>query len=145
MQTLREALKQANLVETTKPARVKEITPTIKQNYLYRKALMGMKGIPEDISKKLSPEQIREIEQTNRRVQRMLNIWKQELCIQCTNNLFTSLFPDTEFTKVLVKKYSSTSTNCFNTLDFKQLGIQKHVIIQKLIEHGYLPQNFYEL
>lgn len=116
-----------------------------QQNYLYRKAIMGMKGVPNDLRLKLSHEQVREIEREARKVQKFLNLWKQELTISKSNALFQQLFPNTEFTRQLVEKYSKPSPKFCNTLEFEQLGVNKPMIIAKLIENKYLPNHFYEI
>lgn len=118
---------------------------SVKQNYLYRKAMLGVKGIPKDLQKHLSHEQQLEIDRMARQVQRALNIWKQEICIAKTNNLFTRFFPKTDFTKALIGKFNIPDPKFFNTLDWKELRIDKLMIAKKLIEIGYLPQNFNEL
>lgn len=115
------------------------------QNYLYRKLIMGVNGIPKNLHDNLSCEHKKEIEKRASKVQKLLNLWKQELCIKKTNNLFESLFPNTEFTKQLTQKFNIPYLGYTNTLDFKVLGITKQNIIKKLIENGYLPTNFYEL
>jgi hypothetical protein len=115
------------------------------QNYLYRKAIMGLKGIPPNLINKLSYEQKRDIERLAKKVQRILNIWKQEICINRTNTIFKELFPNTLFTNTLINDFSKPDIKYFNTLDFKVLGIKKEDIIAKLIENHCLPLNFYEL
>ena len=115
------------------------------QNYLYRKAIMGLNGIPEDLVHNMADEHKREICNLARKVQRFLNIWKQEICIEKTNNLFLELFGNTDFTKDLIEDHSMPYPKYFNTLDFKVLGITKEVIIEKLIKEEYLSSNFHDL
>jgi len=147
METVRVKLKGTQSL----PAQIKpkEVTPQIiftpKQNYLYRKAILGVKGIPRDLQNHLSEEQKYEIDKESRKVQKFLNIWKQEVCIEYTNKLFTTFFPNTDFTKALVNRFGNPDPKTFNTLDWKDLKISKLLIAQKLIKCGYLPPNFYQL
>lgn len=146
METVSSTLRRTSTVPEVKP---KEIVPEIifnrKQNYLYRKAIIGVKGIPKGLLVHLSEEDKYEIDRFSRKVQRFLNIWKQEICIECTNNLFKKYFPNTNFTKSLISKFNNPDPKYFNTLDWKELGISKLLIADKLIQNGYLPENFYEL
>jgi hypothetical protein len=146
METVRTVLKSKQALPEVKP---KQVTPQIKftqkQNYLYLKAILGVKGISQELQQHLSEEQKFEIDKEARKVQKFLNVWKQELCIERTNNLFKRFFPNTLFTKTLTDKFSNPDPKFFNTLNWKELGISKPVIAQKLIENGYLPQNFYQL
>lgn len=116
-----------------------------RQNYLYRKAMRGLKGMSMVQLARLSDEQKSEIETNARRVQKFLNLWKQAVCIKITNKIFLELFPNNKFTMELIENFSTPFTGYFNTLDFKILGITKSDIIKQLIENNYLPQNFYEL
>ncbi len=146
METVRVRLKTTQSIPEVKLKEVKpQIKFTQKQNYLYLKAMLGVKGISKDLQQHLSEEQKYEIEKECRKVQRFLNIWKQELCIEYTNKLFLTFFPKTLFTQVLVSRYSNPDPKTFNTMDWKELKITKPLIAQKLVEKGYLPQNFYQL
>ena len=146
METVRVKLQGTHSLPEIKQ---KEVKPQIKfnqkQNYLYLKAILGVKGISQDLQNHLSEEQKYEIEKECRKVQKFLNIWKQEVCIEYTNRLFTTYFPKTAFTQALISKFGNPDPKTFNTLDWKELGISKPMIAQKLIENGYLPQNFYQL
>lgn len=146
MQTLRTVLKASKALPEIKP---KQVTPQFKlnqkQNYLYLKAILGVKGIPKDLIEHLSEEQKYEIDKEARKVQKFLNIWKQELCIDYTNKLFLKYFPNTMFTKDLITKFNKPDPKSFNTLNWKELGVSKAIIAKKLIENGFLPENFYQL
>lgn len=146
---MNQTLSKVKDLSTAPQLQPKQVEPqiffSVKQNYLYRKAMLGVKGVPKDLQEHLSQEQKLEIDSFARKVQRALNIWKQEICIARTNNLFTRFFPRTEFTKTLLGKFSNPDPKFFNVLDWKELGIDKPMIAKKLIENGYLPSNFNEL
>jgi hypothetical protein len=116
-----------------------------RQNYLYKKAMNGLKGVPYELINRLTYPDKKSIEKTTKKVQRLLNIWKQKICIEKTNCLFKELFPNTEFTQTLTEKFNNPDPGYFNTLDFKTVGITKEMIINELIKNGYLPVDYYKL
>jgi len=77
----------------------------------------------------------------HKQAQTMLNLWKQELTNAFTTRLLSSLFPKSALIAEL-NADNSTSTKYTNTLGFKDLGISKTDIINKLIQEKFLPANF---
>ena len=77
----------------------------------------------------------------HKQAQAMLNLWKQELTNTFTIKLLSSLFPKSALIAEL-NADNSTSTKYTNTLAFKDLGITKTDIINKLIQKNLLPANF---
>ena len=114
------------------------------QNFLYKRAVMGLKIYsPHELSS-MSEDKKKRILKTNRRVQRILNVYKQEATNAITNNLFKRLFPNSPITKAL-EQMTDTDDTFVNKLEFKALGISKKQVIDKLICEKVLPKNFYEL
>jgi len=113
------------------------------QNFLYNRALKGLSVYSEEELKTMSYDKRNRIRRVHKRAQHVLNIWKQEIVNKMTNNFFTDIFPDTEFTKMLTNKYGNTTDPRFiNTLSFKLLKISKVQIIDKLISERVLPRDF---
>jgi hypothetical protein len=77
----------------------------------------------------------------HKQAQTMLNLWKQELTYGFTSRLLSSLFPKSQLIAEL-NADNSTSSKYTNTLAFKDLGISKTDIINKLIQENFLPKNF---
>lgn len=77
----------------------------------------------------------------HKQAQVMLNLWKQELTNAITSKLLSSLFPKSTLIAEL-NADNSTSSKYINTLAFKDLGINKTDIINKLIQENFLPANF---
>ena len=77
----------------------------------------------------------------HKQAQAMLNLWKQELTNNFTSRLLSGLFPNSQLIKELASD-KSTSNKYTNTLAFKDLGISKTDIINKLIQENFLPKNF---
>jgi len=69
---------------------------------------------------------------------------KQRVTIEYTNNLFKRFFPKSAITIELIKN-SEVDINFKNTLNFKDLNIDKDQIIAIFIEEGVLPKNFLSL
>jgi len=59
-----------------------------------------------------------------------------------TNTLFTGMFPNNNITRDLVEG-SCVDPAFKNTIPFKDLGITKDQIVEKLMESGILPIDFY--
>jgi hypothetical protein len=109
--------------ELTKYSQVYERDPYSQvQNFLYKRAMMGLKM----------------------RTQKILNLWKQELTNDWTNQLLKVLFPKSPFITELVEG-SFVDPEFKNIMTFEDLGITKEKIIAKLHKEGILPPNFYSL
>lgn len=116
------------------------------QNFLYKRAIFGIKVYTEEQIKKMNHDKKRRIIKVHKRCQDILNIWKQELCNDFTNRIFETLFPVPEMSKFFyVTNRNMTDTDYMNTLNFKDMGISKKQIVDKLILEGVLPKDFYNL
>lgn len=116
------------------------------QNFLYKRAINGMKFYTRQEAYSMPAKKRMNIEKTQRKAQRVLNVYKQEICNEITNSLFLHLFPKSQFALDLVQKFGKDIDPEFvNTLEFKDLGVTKRQIANKLISERVLPRNFYEL
>lgn len=116
-----------------------------EQDRLYKMALGGVEALPEHEKKKLSDAEIKQIYRRYRTTQRILNLWKQDVCIKKTNGIFEKLFPNSNFTKLLVTRHNKTDVGYYNTMSLRDLGITKPMVIEKLISKKVLPKDFYKL
>ena len=114
------------------------------QNFLYKRALYGLKSLPAEEVEKMSKQKKIRISKVNRRAQRVLNEAKQKKVISITNKLFAEWFPDTKFTNFMLSNIE-TDNGFKNTLNFKDLNIDKHQIISIFIDEGILSSNFLSL
>lgn len=114
------------------------------QNYLYRRALYGLKAIPEDELNKICSAKKKRINNVYLRAQRVLNVYKHKVTKMLTDSLLTNLFPNSVIAKSLsnIEEFDAEE---LNTLAFKDLGIEKSDIVELFIEEGILPKNFKEL
>lgn len=116
------------------------------QNFLYKRVMFGLRVYsPEEVTK-MNFAKKKRIEKVHLRCQHVLNIWKQQLCNAYTNSIFQSLFPNTEMGKFFyVKHHDTVDPSFMNTLNFKDMGITKFQIVDKLLAEGVLPKDFYSL
>ena len=117
---------------------------TAYQNFLYKRALYGLKSLPQAEVDKMSKQKRIRITRVNRRAQRVLNEAKQRKVIAITNAMFSKWFPNTKFTKFMLGN-TDTDVKVRNTLNFKDLNIDKDEIIRIFIDEGILSKNFLSL
>lgn len=113
------------------------------QNYLYNRALRGLSMYSEKEVSEMEQKKRKKIEKNYKKVQKIINLLKQEITNHLANDLFIKIFPNTEFTKSLINYYGTTGDeNHINKIPFKLLGITKPLLITRLIEKKMLPKNF---
>lgn len=117
-----------------------------QQTFLYLRALNGLSVYkPEELAK-MGEGMKSWISKTQQRTHRTLNLWKQQIINELTNVIFDLHFPqNSKLKKTIDNDRDFVDLPKQNTLSFKDLGIKKSDIIQKLIEVDILPKNFYEL
>ena len=117
---------------------------SIYQNYLYKRALYGLDALTEQELATTCAKKKQRISNVFKRSQSVLNTYKQRATIEFTNEIFTSLFPNSKLTKELVT-LNDVDEKFKNTLTFKDLNIDKDKIITIFIAEGILPKNFLSL
>lgn len=116
-----------------------------EQSFLFNRALYGMTVYsPEEVSV-MHKEKRKRIIKVNQRCQEILNLWKQELVNEFTNSFLKSYFWHSKVTDWFLNHGTFTDPEFTNTLSFKELGVEKQDIINKLVDEGILPKNFFEL
>jgi hypothetical protein len=114
------------------------------QNHLYKRALYGMNAFTQEEISQMCSKKKHRINNVYSRAQLILNKFKQELTIQYTNLLFQKFFPKSPITEFLLAD-TETDEKFKNTLNFKDLGIDKDQIITIFMNEGILPKNFLSL
>ena len=94
--------------------------------------------------KTMSEAKKERVKKMQRRCQFVLNQWKQEMMISFSNSLFSHFFKNHPFLNPFWEQ-TEPDPKFVCTLDFKDLGIRKEQIVNKLIETGILPINFYQI
>lgn len=111
------------------------------QQKLFKHVMVGLELYTPQQLYAMNSSKKAKIFKRHKQAQMMLNLWKQELTNEFTNKLLGSLFPKSELIKHFAADYS-TSKNYVNTLTFKDLGISKEMLINKLIKENFLPKDF---
>lgn len=114
------------------------------QNYLYKRALYGLKGLPAEEIKTMCKAKKTRIHNVFLKAQRVINVYKQSKTNEFTNNFFMKLFPKSNIAKFLVDN-TLTDESYTNTLTFNDLDVTKEDLINLFIENKILPSNFYNL
>ena len=117
---------------------------TAYQNYLYKRALHGLKSLSKEEYSKICKHKKKRISRVYLRGQRIINRLKQESTNYYSNFIFKTLFPDAPLTDWLINN-SETDDKFKNTINLADLGISKDDLIEAFIKEGVLPHNFMSL
>jgi hypothetical protein len=115
------------------------------QNFLYKRALFGIKIYDKEFINTMHYSKIKRIKKVNRRTQMLINKLKQKKSNQkCL--ILLKIFHNSKLAKDLFStKKVEYDDNFINTLPLKSLNITKFDIIKMLIDEKVLPSNFYTL
>lgn len=115
-----------------------------KQQLLYRMALYGLAVYtPEEVAGLINQEKF-QIIKMQKRAQHVINVWKHDLTNEYIKKYFGKWFWNSDLAKEFTdEKYTDYSV--VNNLSFKDLGITKRMIAEKLMEKNILPLNFFTL
>ena len=114
------------------------------QNFLYHRAIYGLKMYEETELKVMSKQKKSRIFKVHKRAQQVINLMKHEVVMVRTNRLFTVLFPKSNLVEELLAE-QEPSLEVVNTSSFKDLNISKNDIVERFIKERILPPNFYQL
>ncbi len=112
-----------------------------KQQEMYNKLMIGLKLYTKEELYKMNSSKKNKIFKRSKQVQSMINLWKQQILIAKTNPVF-EIFGNSSISKALVSVSNQTEDKFLWKLKFKDLGITKDKIVNKLIAENFLPQNF---
>ena len=122
------------------------------QNYLYKRALYGLKGLPQEEIKTMCTAKQKRVNKVYYRAQKLLNLYKHQKTKELYNSLILTLFPkQAKGNLARVIANVDILSDCdekeldLNTLSFKDLGITKQEIADLFVSKGILPANFYQL
>ena len=118
-----------------------------KQQEMYNKLMVGLKLYTKEELYKMNSSKKNKIFKRSKQVQSMLNLWKQQVLIAKTNPLLSLINKSTVkgsnldiLTKTVMEEKPNDKLLC--TEKFQDLRIDKDMIVHKLIDTGFLPQNF---
>lgn len=140
-------VKKIQLEGTVKYQKIEEeVKLTPKQRDLYSKVVYGFKAYTKEEIATMSERKKINVTVTYTKAQRILRNWKQDLTFSFIDTFLMAVFPKSPITKQMVEtKGHLSEVNEEDELSFKDLGINKQQIINKLIEFELLPKNFYNL
>ena len=114
------------------------------QNYLYKRVLYGLDSLTiEELNSMCSKKKTRIIN-VNKRAQLIINNQKHKVTKQLSDKLLSSLFPNSLLIQEIIS-YEEIDCNYKNTLNFKDLSINKDNLVKLFINEGVLPKNFLSL
>lgn len=118
-----------------------------RQNFLYKRALLGVVVYSDQEIKEMSNEKLKRVNKIHRKTQTILNLWKQEILINKSNTMLKKAFGDFQHAVILKEIFDTRQIDkeFICTLSFKDLGITKSDIINRLIVEKILPKNFHDL
>ena len=138
-------VQQIQLYGTVKYQKIEqsEFNPT--QEKLFAEAMYGLNFYTTEEIKTMPVEKKRHVIVLYTRVQKMLNIWKQEIIGKQVDHFFATLFPNSPFTKfLLANEFYDKNLEC--PLSLRDLGVRSEKLIaEKLVESRLLPYNFFKL
>lgn len=118
------------------------------QDFLYNRALKGLYVFSKEELSTMHWEKKKRIIKVHNKTKQLLNIWKQELSNKLFERFFKPKFVNSKapLARDFVNLYiGETDPSIVCNISFKELGITKKQIINKLVESNILPKNFYEL
>jgi len=113
------------------------------QSFLYKRALKGLEVYTKKEIREMNKEEKHKIIKMYSRTQKELTLWKHKLTIAASDEIL-ALLPNSMLARALVN-YDCLDITTDNSFSFRDLGIKKTDIIQKLHEVGILPANFYDI
>jgi hypothetical protein len=106
--------------------------------------LYGLSALTQDELATMCSKKKQRVINVYKKAQLVINKLKQEATIKYTNFIFETLFPKSPITQFLLTE-NETDDKLINTLNFKDLKIDKSQIIAIFIAEGVLPKNFLNL
>lgn len=115
-----------------------------KQQRIYSQTIHGLRYFEAAQVEKMPLSKREQIVENCAKAQKVLNRWKQQVVSQAVDGFLLALFPKSP----IVKQFTSlpcTDDEYTDSHTFKELGITQTQIAEKLIKHGLLPNNFFQL
>lgn len=139
------AVTQIQLYGTVKYQKIEHSGFNSTQEKLFAEAMYGLNFYTAAEIKVMPVEKKRHVIVLYTRVQKILNIWKQEIIGKQVDYFFAILFPNSPFTKFLLEnEFYDKNLEC--PISLKDLGVtSEKLIAEKLVESRLLPYNFFKL
>ena len=115
-----------------------------QQHFLFKRALHGLKMYTQEDRDKMHWDKKRRIIKVWKRAQDVINKWKQYLCHNDSQKIF-SIFAGSKLGKEILDMSFEYMPDYKNKLTLKQCGIEYEHLIVKFIDEGLLPRNFFDI
>lgn len=113
------------------------------QQRLYSQLVYGIK---DEAKAALPAEEISVIQAKHQRAQKIINTWKNEIVNSYVDVIFGKVFWHSDISKEMIEKAQRDKrSNVLNNMSFKDLGLEKRHVAEKLIKHKLLPEDFFQL
>jgi hypothetical protein len=122
---------------------VMEFNPLQRQ--LYCEVVYGVKNLKPKERTQMTEVQLGLIEERYTKAQRVINQLKNEIMSKYCDKIFKVFYNSPIAKEMLHYSQDPENENNENTMTFADLGINKYQIATRLIEHGVLPVNFFQL
>lgn len=114
------------------------------QQSLYAQHVYGLNYFTPEQLATMPEKQKFKIMHAYKKVQRALNIWKQEIAGKRADAFIKFLFPKSKIAEAFLA-VQGTDPELHDTHTFKDLGITQIMIAERLVQLRLLPENFFEL
>lgn len=116
-----------------------------QQNFLYKRALFGLKMYKEKEIKAMHPGKVDRIKHVSSRAQQSINHLKQQRLIEITNKIF-GMFNKSTLAGEIIDLYSTPVRKSLpRKFTFNMLAIDKEMVIDKLLTEKILPPDYKRL
>jgi len=116
----------------------------LAQQKIYSEAVYGLNIFSKQELEKMPASKKSAIATHFNKVQRFLNAWKQEVVNRKLDGFLIKLFPKSSVIKHMVS-IKGSDDSIKDKHSFKELGISKEMIANKLVESNLLPREFFKL
>lgn len=116
-----------------------------KQKDIFYKAINGFKAYTKEEIDRMSEKKKLFITVRYTKVQRILRNWKQDVTFTQLDDMLLAIFPKSSIVKQLVSTKGHVDIDKKDEISFYDLGISKKQVADRLVEYGFLPENFYQL
>jgi len=128
-----------------KGRRYSALSMTKYQKFLYQRALYGLDIFQPNELKEMHREKKQRILKVHKKAKILVNILKQEKVNKIVGGFADQMFPKSILGSELFSESELIDPDYPIELSLKDLKIDKRVVVDKFIQEGILPPNFYEL
>jgi hypothetical protein len=118
---------------------------TLLQQEIYDKTVYGFNAYTQEEIDSMSKGKRYRVAMVYTKARRILNRWKQEIINEKMDSFLIRLFPNSPIVKQMIRVKGYDDNLDVSNITFRSLGISEQMIANKLIEYGFLPNNFYQI